>query len=253
MASGARAGDAALCAGAVATLRAAVRPARVKRRFVFAQRLAGVRASHAPRPASGVPAHDDLAAGVAAFGPEIDDPVGGADHVEVVLDDDQRMAGREQLAERAQQLRDVVEVQAGGRLVEQEQRCRGLRRRVSSAARALRRDGPRASAAALRRPTASAPAARAAGIRGPRRPAAAARAARRASPRRTPAPRRPSCRARRRCSRVPSAPSRRLRASRRDSACRRSPGSAGTRRRGTASRRARSHCRCRSGSGRCRS
>ena len=40
---------------------------------------------------------------------------------------------------------------------------------------------------------------------------------------------------------------------RRDSACRRSPGSAGTRRTGTASRRARSHCRRRSGSGRCRS
>ena len=34
---------------------------------------------------------------------------------------DQRMAGGEQLAEGAQQLGDVVEVQAGGRLVEQEQ------------------------------------------------------------------------------------------------------------------------------------
>ena len=34
------------------------------------------------------------AAGLAAFGAEIDDPVGGADHVEVVLDDEQRVAGR---------------------------------------------------------------------------------------------------------------------------------------------------------------
>ena len=54
----------------------------------------------------------------AAFGTEIDDPVGDLDHVEVVLDDHQRVAGFEQLAERGEQLGDVVEVQAGGRLVE---------------------------------------------------------------------------------------------------------------------------------------
>ena len=35
-----------------------------------------------------------------------------------MLDDDQRAAGLEQLLERRQQLRDVVEVQAGRRLVE---------------------------------------------------------------------------------------------------------------------------------------
>jgi hypothetical protein len=35
-----------------------------------------------------------------------------------VLDDEQRVAGLEQLAERREQLRDVVEVQAGRRLVE---------------------------------------------------------------------------------------------------------------------------------------
>ena len=38
-----------------------------------------------------------------------------------MLDDEQRMAGVEQLAERLQQLGDVFEVQAGGRLVEEEQ------------------------------------------------------------------------------------------------------------------------------------
>src|SRR5256885_4843679 len=41
--------------------------------------------------------------------------------VEVVLDDDQRMPGLQQLAQRAHELGDVVEVQARGGLVEQEQ------------------------------------------------------------------------------------------------------------------------------------
>jgi hypothetical protein len=58
---------------------------------------------------------------VAAFGAQVDQPVAGAHHVEVVLDHDQRVAGVQQLAQRAHQLGDVVEVQAGGRLVEQEQ------------------------------------------------------------------------------------------------------------------------------------
>ncbi len=55
---------------------------------------------------------------LAAFRTEIDDVVGGLDHVEIVLDDQQRVAGLEQFPERGQQLRDVVEVQAGRRLVE---------------------------------------------------------------------------------------------------------------------------------------
>ena len=41
-----------------------------------------------------------------------------------MLDDDQRVPGVEQLAEGAQQLGDVVEVQAGGGFVEQEQLVR---------------------------------------------------------------------------------------------------------------------------------
>ena len=61
-----------------------------------------------------------LAAGVAAFGAQVEDPVGGADDVEVVLDHHQRVPRLEQLAERAQELGDVVEVQPRGRLVEQE-------------------------------------------------------------------------------------------------------------------------------------
>ena len=46
----------------------------------------------------GVPATTTSPPRVAALGAEIDDPVGGADHVEVVLDDEQRVAGVEQLA-----------------------------------------------------------------------------------------------------------------------------------------------------------
>jgi hypothetical protein len=64
------------------------------------------------RTSSGVPSGDDQAAGVAAFGAEVDQPVAGADHVEVVLDHHQRVAGIQQLAQGAHQLGDVVEVQA---------------------------------------------------------------------------------------------------------------------------------------------
>jgi hypothetical protein len=45
---------------------------------------------------------DELTAGVAAFGAEIDQPVGGAHDVQVVLDHQQRVADLQQLAERAQ-------------------------------------------------------------------------------------------------------------------------------------------------------
>ena len=64
------------------------------------------------------PHRDDLAARVAAFRSQIDDPVRSADDVEVVLDHDERVAGGEQLAQRFEQLGDVFEVQAGRRLVE---------------------------------------------------------------------------------------------------------------------------------------
>ena len=106
---------------------------------------------------------DDLAAGVAAFGTEVDHPVGCADHVEVVLDHDQRMAGSDQLAQApssfamSSKCRPVVgssnrnSVRASG----------SARAACARVARALRRDGRRASGAALRRRRASAPAGRA--------------------------------------------------------------------------------------------
>ena len=56
-----------------------------------------------------------------SFRSEVDQPVGTADHVQVVLDDDQRMTRLQQLAQGPHQLGDVVEVQAGGRFVKQEQ------------------------------------------------------------------------------------------------------------------------------------
>src|SRR5580704_770513 len=61
---------------------------------------------------------DDLAALIAALGPQVDEPVGGFDDVEIVLDDDERRAGVEQLAECGEKFGDVVEMEAGGRLVE---------------------------------------------------------------------------------------------------------------------------------------
>ena len=59
-----------------------------------------------------------VTAGLAAFGSEVDEVVGRLDDVEIVLDDEQRVALLEQLAERGQQLGDVVEVQPRRRLVE---------------------------------------------------------------------------------------------------------------------------------------
>ena len=168
-----------------------------------------------------------LAAGVAALGAEVDDPVGGARSRRGCARSRQRMARLDEPLERAQQLRDVVEVQAGGRLVEQEQRCR----RRACVAAGFREVRPRASAAALRRPTASAPAGRAAGTRGRRRRAAAGARAPRRAPRRRRAPRATvmsSTSAIDFASRPPARAS--PRAPRRGSACRCSPGSAGTRR-----------------------
>ena len=60
---------------------------------------------------------------VAPAGAEVDQPVGGLDEVEVVLDDQHRVAGVLQRAQGAQQAGDVVEVQAGGGFVEQVQRA----------------------------------------------------------------------------------------------------------------------------------
>ena len=61
---------------------------------------------------------DDPAAVVAGARAEVDDPVGVRHHGLVVLDDDHRLARVDDPVEQAEQLLDVGEVQAGGRLVE---------------------------------------------------------------------------------------------------------------------------------------
>ncbi len=61
---------------------------------------------------------DDFSTSAAASGPEIDDPVGAFDDVEVVFDDDERVAGVPQSDQDTEQGFDVGEMQAGGRLVE---------------------------------------------------------------------------------------------------------------------------------------
>src|SRR6185437_15701700 len=57
---------------------------------------------------------DDLAAAVAAFWAEIDDPVGGLDDLEVVLDDEHRVPGLHERLKHLQELADILEMEAGG-------------------------------------------------------------------------------------------------------------------------------------------
>src|SRR3954471_22312484 len=54
----------------------------------------------------------------AAFRPHVDQPVRRLDHLEIVLDDDHRVARVDQRVQHLQQLPDVLEMQAGGRLVQ---------------------------------------------------------------------------------------------------------------------------------------
>ena len=72
---------------------------------------------------SGVPCDDDAAAGRAGFRAEVDDPVRRLDHVEIVLDDDHRVAEIDEPIQHFEQLVNVVEVQAGRRLIEDVQRA----------------------------------------------------------------------------------------------------------------------------------
>src|SRR5258706_5423233 len=61
---------------------------------------------------------DNLPALVPALGAQIDQPVRGFDDVKIVFDDQQRSAALQQLAERAEELSDVVEMQTCRRFVE---------------------------------------------------------------------------------------------------------------------------------------
>src|SRR5262249_57339632 len=68
--------------------------------------------------------NDPPAAG-ASLRPEIDDVIGRLDYVEVVLDDDNRVALVDETGEHVEQLPRVLEVQAGRRLVEDIERPAG--------------------------------------------------------------------------------------------------------------------------------
>ena len=99
-----------------------VRQRGAERALVRLQRDPGVRSAARDHVGDGA-GDDHVAARVAALGAQVDDPVCGADHVEVVLDHHQRMAGGDEAAEGVEQPRHVVEMQSRRRLVEQEQRA----------------------------------------------------------------------------------------------------------------------------------
>ena len=63
---------------------------------------------------------DELAAVFSGFGAEVEDPVGGFDDLVVVLDDEQGVAGIDEVLEDGEQAFDVVEVEACGGLIENE-------------------------------------------------------------------------------------------------------------------------------------
>jgi hypothetical protein len=66
------------------------------------------------------------AAGVAAFGAQVDDPVGLGDHVQVVLDHHHAVAAVHQAVQHADELFHIGHVQAHGGLVQHVQRVRRL-------------------------------------------------------------------------------------------------------------------------------
>ncbi len=69
---------------------------------------------------------DDAAATFAAFGAEVDDPVGLLDDVEMVLDDEHGVAEIDEALQDVEEFSDIVEVQAGGGLVEDVEGAAGL-------------------------------------------------------------------------------------------------------------------------------
>ncbi len=73
----------------------------------------------------GCAAADDLAARTAAFRAQIDDPVGGLDHIEVVLDHHDGVAFVAQPMQHIEQLCDIVKMQPGRRLIEYVERPAG--------------------------------------------------------------------------------------------------------------------------------
>ena len=61
---------------------------------------------------------DEFPAFIAGLGPEIDDPIGTLDHLKIMLDHDDGVAGLDQSLKQLHEDCDIVEMQAGRRLVE---------------------------------------------------------------------------------------------------------------------------------------
>jgi hypothetical protein len=62
---------------------------------------------------------DNLPAGLAPFGSQVDHPIGRLHHVQVVLDYHHGVAKIDQPAENFQQLAHIVKVQSGRRFIQQ--------------------------------------------------------------------------------------------------------------------------------------
>src|SRR5688572_7390402 len=84
--------------------------------LVAEQKRARLRGAHRMQ-AVGRTAVEDLATVLAGRGTDIDNPVGAADDIELVLDDEQRVALRLQAIERREQRFGVCRMQTGRRLV----------------------------------------------------------------------------------------------------------------------------------------
>src|SRR5690348_2455358 len=78
--------------------------------------------SRRPRDVFGCSGGDNLASPRASLRTQIDYPIGRPDDFQIVLDDEQAAAILDQPLQRRQELGDIVEVQPGGRLVEDVQR-----------------------------------------------------------------------------------------------------------------------------------
>ena len=76
---------------------------------------------------SGLPSATRRPPFIATFRSEVDDMIGRRDDVEMMFDQDDAVAARDQPAYHLQKTADVVEVQARGRLIEKEQQSPSLR------------------------------------------------------------------------------------------------------------------------------
>ena len=102
-----------------------IAPAIGRARKQFGQGLSGVRLLHSRHLFRRTLGHHASAL-LAALRSQVEDPIGIADHVHVVLDDNDAVAQVGQPMQHLQQFTDIVEMQTGGRLVQQIQRLARL-------------------------------------------------------------------------------------------------------------------------------